>query len=69
MRCNGPNLVRVVGRKRVVGRGSARSVGMLEHAHMYTCLDCGHEGWSAHPDVLRLPTEQRDFTIDDEDKR
>lgn len=66
-RCNSTNLVRVVGRERA--RVSVVPSGLLNKRHLYACLDCGHEGWSAHPHMLRLPTEQRDFTIEDGDRR
>lgn len=51
----GMNVLRT-GKTRPAG---CRGQRMLAVASQYRCLDCGHEGWSRHVDVARLPLTAR----------
>lgn len=50
------NRVRLTGRTKThhSGRGHALGARNDHISREYTCLDCGHVGWSSHKDLKRI---------------
>jgi hypothetical protein len=62
-RCTVGRSWKLTGRtRRQLGRGF-NVHGWGKTAHEYECLDCGHVGWSRHPDVARRAAHELGLKI------